>query len=95
MQQKLFIMAKISPKTEFFDRAKAALLDIVAATLKEQGCRQFIVHEAEQALFLYEEWDNQAALDKHYAMPYIVPVFESYQEWLAEPVEINKMFKLG
>lgn len=45
-------------------------------------------------LFLYEEWVNEAALEQHYQQPYTQAVFESYQEWLAKPVEINKMYKV-
>ncbi|WP_444959113.1 putative quinol monooxygenase [Microbulbifer sp. ZKSA002] len=91
----LFIIAKISPKTEFFDQAKQAILSIVANTLEEEGCLKFAVHEDGENLFLYEEWRSQEDLDKHYIMPYITPIFEAYQEWLKEPVEINKLERLA
>ncbi|WP_027707065.1 putative quinol monooxygenase [Zooshikella ganghwensis] len=95
MSDQLFILARITPKAEFFEDAKTAILKIITPTLKEKGCRQFIVHEGDISLYLYEEWDDQAALDNHYSMPYVVPVFESYKEWLAKPVEITKLSKLG
>lgn len=94
MSDHLFIIARITPKAEFFERAKAAILSIITPTLKEEGCRQFVVHHDDMSLYLYEEWDSQTALNEHYSMPYVVPVFESYKEWLAEPVEINKLTKL-
>lgn len=94
MNNNLFVIAKITPKPEFFNSAKNAILGVVPQTLKEVGCRQFAVHQDDASIYLYEEWDDQAALDTHYSMPYIVPVFESYQEWLAEPIEINKLTKL-
>ncbi|WP_027856381.1 putative quinol monooxygenase [Marinobacterium jannaschii] len=95
MHEHLFIIARISPKPEFMNDAREALLSIVPPTLNEEGCRQFSVHQDETSLYLYEEWENQDALDRHYAMPYIAPVFESYKEWLAKPVEISKLTKLA
>ncbi|WP_444929267.1 putative quinol monooxygenase [Microbulbifer sp. SSSA002] len=95
MNEHLFIIAKISPKAEFFMQAKQAILSIVANTLEEDGCLKFAVHEDGKHLFLYEEWRSQEGLDKHYAMPYITPIFEAYQEWLKEPVEINKLERLA
>ncbi|BBM01097.1 putative quinol monooxygenase [Microbulbifer sp. GL-2] len=95
MNHNLFIIARISPKTEFFEQAKQAILSIVANTLEEEGCLQFTVHEDGESLFLYEEWRNQDDLERHYAMPYIAPIFEAYQEWLKGPVEINKLKRLA
>ncbi len=94
MDNSFFLVAKITPKAVFFEQAKEAIANIVPQTLEEEGCRQFSVYQGEGALFLYEEWEDQAALDEHYAMPYIAPVFEAYKEWLAEPVEINKLSRL-
>ncbi|WP_299580449.1 putative quinol monooxygenase [uncultured Microbulbifer sp.] len=94
MNKHLFIIAKISPKAEFITQAKQAILSIVAHTLEEEGCLQFAVHEDGERLFLYEEWRSQEDLDKHYAMPYITPIFEAYKEWLIGPVEVNKLQKL-
>ncbi|WP_444926430.1 putative quinol monooxygenase [Microbulbifer sp. TRSA002] len=95
MNKHLFIIAKISPKAEFFMQAKQAIRSIVANTLEEEGCLQFVVHEDGENLFLYEEWRSQEDLDKHYTMPYITPIFEAYQEWLKGPVEINKLERLA
>ncbi|WP_444920709.1 putative quinol monooxygenase [Microbulbifer sp. CnH-101-G] len=95
MNNHLFIIAKIFPKTEFFAQAKQAILSIVQNTLEEEGCLQFAVHEDGECLFLYEEWRSQEDLEKHYTMPYIAPIFETYKEWLKEPVEINKLERLA
>lgn len=94
MNTNLFVIAKITPKAEYFKIAKNAILNVVTPTLEEQGCQQFSVFQGDMSLYLYEEWEDQAALDKHYSMPYIAPVFESYKEWLAKPVEINTLSRL-
>lgn len=91
----LFVFAKISPKSEHFEEAKRAILNILEPTREESGCFHFQLHEnmSEGVLYLYEEWLNESALEAHYQTPYTMAVFESYQQWLAAPVEIHKMEK--
>ena len=89
----LFIFAKISPKEEYFKSAKNALLNILEPTQKETGCLGFTLHDDTQHLYLYEEWTNQSSLDEHHLKSYTKEVFEKYQGWLIEPVEVIKMQK--
>ncbi len=91
----LFVFARISPKDENFEDAKKAILNILQETRAEPGCRQFELHEndEERSLFLYEEWENESALEAHYLKPYTAQVFEQYKQWLAAPVEVVKMRK--
>ncbi len=91
---RLAVFATIKPKPEFLDEAKHAILAIISETRAEKGCHTFSLHEDETQhgkLYLYEIWDNAAALDAHYAMPYTKTVFAAYQDWLAEPVAVTKM----
>ncbi|WDE08715.1 antibiotic biosynthesis monooxygenase [Thalassomonas viridans] len=91
----LFVFAKIHPKNEHFEEAKQAIINILKLTREEPGCRQFELHEnaTGKSLFLYEEWENELALEEHYKKPYTAAVFENYQAWLAAPVDITKMQK--
>ncbi|MEM6581956.1 MAG: antibiotic biosynthesis monooxygenase [Pseudomonadota bacterium] len=91
----LFVFARISPKEQHFREAKQAIIDILHQTREEPGCRQFELHEnaLEKSLFLYEEWEGEAALQEHYEKPYTAAVFEHYQDWLSSPVEVFKMQK--
>ena len=93
----LFVFARIAPKPEHLDDARDAIKGILDATHAEPGCRQFVLHEGQDdgCLYLYEEWDNEAALAKHYDQPYTKAVFEKYQSWLAEPVEVIRMMRNG
>lgn len=93
----LCIVAFITPKEDCYDLAKQALLNILEDTRSELGCITFLLHENEEEnqLCLYEQFTSQEALDEHYSKPYIVPVFEAYQEWLAKPVEVKKLKFLG
>ena len=93
----LFVFARIHPKPEHLIDARSAILGILDQTRSEVGCRQFWLHEGldDGCLYLYEEWVDESALQNHYAQAYTAEVFESYEEWLAEPVEVTKMTGVG
>ncbi len=97
MTNSLFIFAQIKPKPEHYNDAKTAISGILAQTREEPGCLQFQLNEGleNDCLYLYEEWRNQAALDDHYAQSYIGSVFELYESWLAQPVSITRLSKVG
>ncbi|MEM5545046.1 antibiotic biosynthesis monooxygenase [Sulfitobacter sp. AS92] len=54
------------------------------------GIRHIELFEApdKDRLYLFEEWQDQDALDQHHAQPYTAAVFKSYEGWLAEPPRI-------
>lgn len=97
MSEAFSLFARIVPKPEHFEDARQAIQEIVPATRREAGCREFVLHEARDGagqLFIYETWDDDAALEDHYAQPYTRAVFRRYEDWLATPVEITKLKRL-
>lgn len=90
MPSSLFVFAEIKPKPEYFKDAQQAIIDILDPTRAENGCRSFNLFEApdQDTLYLFEEWEDQNALDQHHAKPYTSAVFKAYEEWLAEPPRI-------
>ncbi|WP_310620863.1 putative quinol monooxygenase [Flexibacterium corallicola] len=90
MSHPLFIFAEITPKPEHFKDAQQAIISILDETRAEAGCRSFdlFTSPAGDTLYLFEEWDNQSALDQHHDQPYTRAVFKSYEEWLAKPPRI-------
>lgn len=97
MPDQLTIFARIVPKPEHFDAACQAVLSIMPATRAEPGCRAFTLHDdcdGGGRLYLYEVWDSEAALAAHHDQPYTRAVFDSYREWLAEPVEITALRRI-
>lgn len=93
----LALFAKITPKPQHRAAAETAIRGILGATRAEPGCRRFSLHAgdgADEALYLYEIWDDEAALAAHYAAPYTQAVFEAYRDWLAAPVEIVRLRRL-
>jgi quinol monooxygenase YgiN len=59
------------------DEAVALFRTLTGHTLAEPGCRMYIAHRSTtepRRFFLYEQYDDQAALDAHRAAPH----FEQY-----------------
>lgn len=96
MPGNLFVFARITPKPEHFKDALQAIKAIMPSTLAEPGCHEFSLHEGEEdgRLYLYEHFEDDAALEAHHAKAYTRDVFEKYETWLAQPVEITKMRRL-
>jgi quinol monooxygenase YgiN len=70
------------------DEAIALLGKLTAATRKEPGCRMYLAHRSTtdpSRLFLYEQYDDQTAVDAHRASPHfdqyakggLFPILES------------------
>lgn len=98
MSEPLTLFARITPKPEHLAAARSAVIDILPATRAEPGCRVFTLHEDGDGcgcLYLYEVWDDEAALAAHHAKPYTMAVFDKYRTWLSEPVAITRLRKLG
>lgn len=93
MSELLTVFARITPKPQFLDAARQAVLGIIPATRAESGCRAFTLHDGDGdgRLYLYEIWDDDAALAAHHDQPYTRAVFDSYLEWLSQPVEITRL----
>lgn len=89
----LNIVAFITPKSELYEESKQKLEAVLAGTRAETGCVRFELYENKDKdqLVLVETWINQAALDEHYAQPYITPIFEFYQTALEREVEVHKL----
>ena len=92
----LCVVATITPLPEHFNDARNAIDGIISDTLEEPGCQMFRLLEGDDGrLRLYEEWDDEAALQAHYDQSYTKAVFASYENWLAEPVEIVRLRRIG
>lgn len=98
MSDKLFLFATIRIKPEHLDKARAALDELMIPTLGEPGCHMFAAFaskDADNTLHLVECFDDEAALEAHYAEDYTKEVFAAYADWLAAPIEITRMSPLS
>ncbi|MBO9410646.1 MULTISPECIES: putative quinol monooxygenase [unclassified Ruegeria] len=70
----LVVTGTVEVTPEGVERAAKAAQEMVAETVKEQGCN---VYEFSQVLGhsnrfrVYEEWESQAALEAHFATPHM------------------------
>lgn len=71
---------------------------LTEATRNEPGCRMYLAHRSThdpRRFFLYEQYDDQAALDAHRAAPHfeqyakggLFPMLESRTPEIYEPLE--------
>jgi len=71
----LAVKYTFQPGTE--DRAVACLRELIPASRAEPGCRMYVVHRGKDdaaQFFIYEQYDDEAALDAHRSSPH----FERY-----------------
>ena len=67
----LAVTYTVKPGTEA--EAEQHLRSLIAPSRAEPGCRMYVVHrstEDPRTFFLYEQYDDQTALDSHLASPH-------------------------
>jgi quinol monooxygenase YgiN len=84
-------------KTDHEEEAVGLFRKLTEATRAEPGCRMYLAHRStsdSRRFFLYEQYDDQAALDAHRAAPHfeqyakggLFPILESRTPELYEPL---------
>jgi quinol monooxygenase YgiN len=80
------------------EKAVGLLRTMTEATRREPGCRMYLAHRSTSnpgQFFLYEQYDDQAALDAHRGSPHFVehvqnglfPIIESRKPEIYEPLD--------
>jgi quinol monooxygenase YgiN len=88
------VIAAFRAKPGKEDELRSATLAIVEPTRREAGCIQFVVLEDADApgtFFIRESWRDQAALDAHFAEPYLRDLVELHKEILADPLKLHQL----
>jgi (4S)-4-hydroxy-5-phosphonooxypentane-2,3-dione isomerase len=70
-----------------YEKFKAAILENAAASVKEPGCRQFDVlfeDSDPHHVFLYEVYDDGAALEAHRGTPHFKKYWETTKDMIAK-----------
>lgn len=90
-QDAIHIVAKITPKPEFFEEGLQAIKAIIQPTRTEEGCYRFDVYTDKEntAYFIVEHFKNKKALEDHYNQQYTASVFQLYETILAKSPEIT------
>lgn len=93
----LTVLAKITAQAGKEAAAKEALEALVAPTLVEEGCIDYVLHQSNEdpcVFYFYENWTSKELLDKHLANTHIVAFGEKAATLLAGPAELHFLTKL-
>ena len=98
MMAHVTIIGTVTAKPETRDELLALLATQVAPTRSEPGCINYDFHvdAADPCCFVfYENWQSQADLDLHLAMPHLLPLFSQLERLLAKSVDIRHLTMLS
>ena len=92
------IIGTVTARAETRDELLTLLAAQVAPTRAEPGCINYDFHvdAADPCCFVfYENFQSQADLDTHLAMPHLLPLFSQLKRLLAKPVDIRHLTMLS
>jgi len=84
------IVVHIKAKPENCNKVRERLLALVDATVKETGNIFYRLHEAAADpchFIIYEQWEDQAALDRHMQQDYLVAFLNDGSRFLSEEIQ--------
>jgi quinol monooxygenase YgiN len=84
------IVVHIKAKPENRNKVRRRLLELVNAPVKETGNIFYHLHEAAADpchFIIYEQWENQAALDRHMQQDYLVAFLNDGSRLLSEEIQ--------
>ena len=92
------IIGTVTARPETRGELLAMLTAQVAPTREEPGCLNYDFHvDADDpcCFVFYENWQSQADLDAHLAMPHLAPLFSQLGRLLAKPVDVRHLTMLS
>jgi autoinducer 2-degrading protein len=91
------LVVRIQIKPEFREPFLAAMLDARGSTQREPGCLRFDVVQDEadpNRIWLYEVYQDQAALEEHLLAPHYVRWRDTVKDWRAAPDDVARGWSL-
>ena len=89
----IIIAGTVTVKQGLRDEAMRAASDMVEATRAEPGCRAYAFYADLQdphTFFLFEEWESEEALQRHFATPHMAAFRAHLPGLLAAPIAIKR-----
>ena len=93
----LTVIAKNLVKADKIEEAKSALTALIAPTLEENGCIDYVLHQSNdnpQLFFFYENWTDKESLENHLANEHVAAFSQRAEYLLAEPGELFFLSKV-
>ena len=97
-QPNLTIIGRLHAKRGRGGELKEALLPVVAASRREPGCINYDLHvdvADPNAFVIYENWVDQAALDRHFKQPHSVALAARLPELLEKPLTMERLGEIS
>jgi quinol monooxygenase YgiN len=98
MQDIIYVVAKLQARAGKEEALRRLLEPLLERTRKEPGCRRYALMQDCQnpaVLTLLEEWDTDADLNTHLALPHIQKTLAEVPELLGAPPEIARYKQIG
>lgn len=92
------IIGTVAAKPEKRAELLTILAGFVAPTRGEPGCINYDFHhdaDDPNIFVFYENFVDEAALERHLDMPYLKPLLDRSDELLAKPVHIRRLIMLS
>lgn len=89
----IVIAGSVRIRPDARERAVTVALEMAAATRRESGCRayRFSADLADPTVFyVHEEWDDDAALARHFATPHMATFRAALPGLVGGPAEITR-----
>jgi quinol monooxygenase YgiN len=90
----ILVTGRARVKPEARDRAIEAAARMQEASRAEPGCQDYgfwIAIDDPNEMFIFEHWDDQAALDAHFATPHLAEFAAAISEWIDGTPEITRI----
>jgi len=89
----LVIAGRVKVKPETREEAARAALKMAKATQSEAGCKSYGFYadlEDPNTFLIFEEWDSEEALLRHFQTPHMAEFNAAVPRFLAAPPSINR-----
>jgi quinol monooxygenase YgiN len=94
--EEVVLICRFEARAGAEDQLRALLQGMLAPTHAEPGCKLYDLYETDTRgrFFLYERWENQAALDLHMTTPHFKRLQQIGGQLETGPFEINFLRKI-
>ena len=90
----IVVTARARIKPEARDEAIAAARRMRDASIAEPGCQEYnfwFAFDDDHELLVFERWDDQAALDAHFATPHLAEFARGIPGWVDGVPDIKRL----
>ena len=94
----LFIFARFHARNGQEDAVAAVLHDVIPPTRAEPGCLTIEAYRSTrdpQLFYIHSCWVDEAAFDRHGALPHTVRFLERVQPLIDHPLDVTRARPLG